>query len=265
LDGVAEWLGDRTTPALTALLIGASIGIVASGEMVAALAGPALRLIEGYWPPLLAPVRRILIARIEREVATVGNRYQRLAGRIAEGTASADDRSEYVRLDRRLRRVPSNGAYLPTSIGNTLRAAESRPGDKYGLDAITVWPHLWLLLPAATQAELAAARRSLDSAVAACLWGLLYVLFTPIAWWAAPVGVAVTLIAYLFSLRSRAEVFADLVEAVFDLYRSTLYQQLRWPLPTNPLSEPASGRRLTLYLWRGLDEPDPTFTAPTTK
>jgi hypothetical protein len=35
------------------------------------------------------------------------------------------------------------------------------------------------------------------------------------------------------------------MEAAYDQYRTTLYTQLRWPLPTNPHQERAEGRRLT--------------------
>jgi len=260
-----EWLSGQSPVGQIAALAGALLAVLASGELVAALAGPALRLLEGYWPRLLEPLRSVMVGGVARRVAELEDHFQALVGPVEEGRASPAERAEFVRLDRQLRRVPSNGDYLPTSVGNTLRAAETRPGDKYGLDAITVWPHLWLLLPSGAQAELTAARRSLDTAVVNLLWGLLFTAFTPLAWWAAPVGLGVAFLAYRFSLRSRAEVFADLVEAVFDLYRGTLYRQLRWPLPSNPAAEPASGRRLTTYLWRGLDEAEPTFTVPNEK
>ena len=56
--------------------------------------------------------------------------------------------------------------------------------------------------------------------------------------------------------------FADLVEASYDLYRSTLYQQLRWPLPANPADEQQSGRNVTKYLLRGSEAHEPEFTPP---
>jgi hypothetical protein len=44
------------------------------------------------------------------------------------------------------------------------------------------------------------------------------------------------------------------------LYRIDLYRQLRWPPPINPAEERVLGERLTTYLWRGSDDPSPTFT-----
>jgi hypothetical protein len=60
------------------------------------------------------------------------------------------------------------------------------PSRQYGLDTITVWPHLWLLLPETTCQELRAIRTSLDTAVAAATWGLLFCVFTPFTPWQSP-------------------------------------------------------------------------------
>jgi hypothetical protein len=65
---------------------------------------------------------------------------------------------------------------------------------------------------------------------------------------------------YFFWIPVKAGVVADLLETVFDLHRSALYKQLRWPLPCNPQEERASGLRLTEYVARGSDDPYPDFT-----
>jgi hypothetical protein len=65
-----------------------------------------------------------------------------------------------------------------------------------------------------------------------------------------------------FWVPARAEVYADLIEAAFDLHRGLLYAQLRWPFPENPKAEPQLGRLLTTYLVRGLDTAYPSFTPP---
>ena len=155
------------------------------------------------------------------------------------------------------------GYFLPTPIGNILRAAERRPADKYGLDTVTLWPRLWLLLPDATRQELLAARTSLDNAVTAAIWGLLFCAFTPFTPLAIPIGLAVTTVAVTIVLPARAQVFGDLIEAAYDLHRTALYRQLRWPLPANPAQEHLQGQQLTAYLWRGSDDTTPTFTPPT--
>lgn len=257
-----EWLGQQPAPTQIGVLIALLLGVVATGEIVAEMTTPALRFMEGYWPALLEPLRERRVEYVKKRVESLDERFQELAEPVLVGTATPRERAEYVRLDWRLRRFPANGSYQPTMVGNILRAAESRPMDKYGLDAVVVWSHLWLLLPNTVQNELAAARRSLNTAVGTCLWGLLFLVFTPWAWWATLVGLAVALVAFRFWVRSRAEVFADLVEAVFDLYRTPLYSQLRWPLPTNPRAERIVGQQVTMYLMRGFDDDKPTFTTP---
>jgi hypothetical protein len=258
-----DWVGRQPGVVQAILLVVALLAVAASGVLVDRFTGRALALLEGYWPAPLGPLRRWLVARADTRMTADESAFARLAGLVHDGTATPQQRGQYVRIDQRnRRRPPARARLMPTRIGNVLRAAETRPIDKYGLDAVALWPHLWLLLPETTRTELAAARRSLDSAVAAVLWGLLFVAFTPWTWWAAPVAVVVTAAAIYLWVPPRAEVFADLIEAAFDLHRTALYTQLRWPLPANPAEERQSGRRMTTYLARGLTGTNPTFTTP---
>jgi hypothetical protein len=56
-------------------------------------------------------------------------------------SATAEQLTVFARLDSRRRRRPSDpNRLLPTQIGSILRAAETRPADRYGLDAVVVWP-----------------------------------------------------------------------------------------------------------------------------
>lgn len=48
-----------------------------------------------------------------------------------------------------------------------------------------------------------------------------------------------------------AEVYGDLIESVFDLYRGLLYQSIRRAQPDSPEEEREAGQKLTEYLWRG--------------
>jgi len=250
-------------PVHIAVVVGLLVVVVTSGELVDLMTRPALQFLEGYWHARFEPLRAVLVRRVERRVASLEARFQQLFPAVNAGTALSRERAEYVRLDRLLRRFPGAGAYQPTCVGNILRAAETRPSEKYGLESVVVWPHLWLLLPSTAQNELAAAYQSLSGAVGVVLWGVLFVGFAVWAWWALPVGLGVAILVYRFWLPPRAEVFADLVEAAFDLYRTNIYMQLRWPLPANPAAERGAGRNLTIYLWRGLDGQAPTFSIST--
>ncbi|WP_131786764.1 hypothetical protein, partial [Protofrankia symbiont of Coriaria ruscifolia] len=244
LDTHTGWL-DRQTPAVqTATILTALLTITASGIVVDRLTTPTLRLLEGYWPSWTGPLRRRLTDTLARRAAADAAAWQQAYSRIHTAAPTAADLAVYTRLDRRRRRRPASAGYfLPTPIGNILRAAERRPVDKYGLDTVTVWPHLWLLLPEDTRTALRAARASLDTAVATALWGVLFCAFTPLTWLALPVGLTVTGLAVAVVIPARAQVFGDLIETAYDLHRTAVYQQLRWPLPASPHHEREHGQR----------------------
>ncbi|MDN3024995.1 hypothetical protein [Streptomyces sp. S.PB5] len=265
LGDVTGWLDRQQTGTQAAALVAVLVAVGASAAVVERFTAPALRLLEGYWPRGLGRLADHLIAKVRRRATSDEDAWQRLAPRVwaTPATATADELARFSRLDQRRRRRPAApDRCLPTRLGNILRAAESRPADKYGLDAVALWPRLWLVLPDTTRRELLAARGALDRTVAVAVWGLLFGAFTVWDPLALPVGLTVSLIAVTLWAPPRAELFADLLEAAYDLHRVALYQQLRWPLPANPAQEAAYGRQLSAYLWRGSDAPHPTFTPP---
>lgn len=261
---ITTWLGGQNLIAQIAVVTGTLTIVVASGLLVHRLTNPVLRLLEGYWPRCLRALTTFWLNRVcERRRADDEARQQLSAETDGKERKdlSASQLAEGARLeDLRRRRPLLTGEMLPTRVGNILRAAETRPYHRYGLDAVSLWPRMWLVLPDLARQELTGARASLDTSVAAMIWGLGFLLFTPLAWWTVPVGIAVAAAAVLWWIPARAEVFADLVEAAFDLYRNALYTQLRWPLPATPAEEVRSGLELTEYLVLGSDECFPKFT-----
>ncbi|MDT5297002.1 MAG: hypothetical protein QOG79_244 [Mycobacterium sp.] len=232
----------------------------ASGMVVSFCATTMVRVLEGYWPPLLNPLRDGLVAVQQCRANRLDSKWQALAPRQNDPSATASERSTLGRLERKLRQWPADpNQFMPTRIGNILRAAETRPADKYGLDAVVIWPRLWPLLADSARSELTAARAALDAAAAAVIWGLLFCLFTVTNGWALPIGLLVTLVASTVVMPARANVFGELVEASVDLYRADLYRKLRWALPDNAEAEHERGRQLTAYLWRGSDSDTITF------
>lgn len=257
------WLKGQTSVEQVAVIVVSLLAVTLSGLVVERAATPALRLLEGYWPSWTGPLCRRLTSRLARRAADEATAWQAAYARIQGADPSAEDFAVYARVERRRRRRPASAEYfLPTPIGNILRAAERRPVEKYGLDTITVWPHLWLVLPETTRNELRAAHASLDAAIAAALWGMLLCAFTPFAWVVIPIGLTVAVIAVSVVVPSRAQVFGELIEAAYDLHRAALYEQLRWPLPANPRQEHRAGSELTSYLRRGSDKAFPIFTVP---
>jgi hypothetical protein len=264
LFGKSGWLDTQRVAAQIAVLVVALLAVAGSGVVVNRATGWVLRLLEGYWPRWLGPLRRRLVLRARTRAEAQGAAWQRLAQAVLAPTAAVptvEQVTEFARLDQRRRRRPNRASLImPTRIGNILRAAESWPADKYGLDGVVVWPRLWLVLQDSTRKELLAARAELDSAVGVVLWGVLFCSFAPWTLLVVPVGLGLAAAAVTVWVPARAEAFADLVESTYDVYRIDLYRQLRWPPPTNPSEERALGERLTTYLWRGSDDPSPTFT-----
>jgi hypothetical protein len=257
----ANWLGQQPVPTQIAVILLTLLGVAATAMVLQRLTTPAQRTLEGYWPRIFDWFRNRLIGRMTSRTYSDQARWGALAPRVADGTADRRDLLLYSRLDQRLRRVPSNpAAYQPTKVGNYLRAAQTRPYDKYGLDANTIWPRLLLVLPDATRREFESARQSLEASVGAFMYSLAFLVFTPWTPYVIPVGLSIAFVTYFFWIPVRAAVVADLLETVFDLHRYALYEQLRWPLPRNPLEEHDSGLRLTAYLARGSDAPYPNFT-----
>lgn len=264
LTGQTRWLNQQTAVVQVAMILTVLLIVATSAVLVDWLVNPVLRLLEGYWPSWTGPLCRWLTERTATRATAQADAWQEAYTAVQPpAVPTADQLARYARLERWRRRHPAAvGYFLPTPIGNILRAAERRPADKYGLDTVTVWPHLWLLLPEDTRKELRAARTSLNTSVAAAIWGVLFCAFAPFAALAIPIGLAATAVAVTVVVPARAQAFGDLVEAAYDLHRVGLYQQLRWPLPANPGEEHACGRQLTAYLRRGSEAAAPTFTPP---
>jgi hypothetical protein len=259
---VTDWLNRQTSPVQVAAIVSALLGVTASAIVVERITTPVLRLLEGYWPAWCDGLRDRLVKRVRKRAEADDARWGELAAKVDPLDAAAPaDLAAYARLDRALRRLPSpRNRLMPTRIGNVLRAAETLPASKYGLEAVAVWPSLWLVLPEATRQELAAARARLDGSVAAVIWGVCFCVFAVWTALAVPAGLLFAFAAVRFWVPARAESYGDLVEAAYDVHRGALYATLRWPLPASPHQERALGERLSEYLWRGSDDRSPRFT-----
>ncbi|GAA1932317.1 hypothetical protein [Streptantibioticus ferralitis] len=231
------------------------------GLVVERLTLPVLRLLEGYWPKACGRVRDHLAERFAQRERQLLKDFRSVAEAVEQGRPTSQQRAEHVRLTRAASRLPGMGRHQPTRVGNILRAAEARPHDRYGLDAVSVWPHLWLLLPETTRQEITNSRGALDRAVSAVIWGVFSLAYGVWTVWAAAAALTVALAAGLLWVPARAAVHADLVSAAFDLHRTELYTHLRWPLPQNPEQERQCGALLSTYLVRGLSASNPTFTS----
>jgi len=124
---------------------------------------------------------------------------------------------------------------MPTRLGNILRAAEDHAYERYAINAVVVWPRLYVVLPDRFVAARPAARTPLDLMAAV---GLLAATFTvarpttalitlplPAALPCLAGGLAPTL-AGLQRRRTQRRPYGQLVRAAFDVHRTLLLDQM---------------------------------------
>ncbi len=237
------------------------LGVIgASTALVGSLTGAVLRRLEGYWPDWFAKAWDGLLKLSRRQPAKdrmseLTSEYM-LLSRPADGevsAAAADARAaRAAAVQQALLDYPTdNGRVMPTALGNLLRRVEDRVRTRYGLETILVWPHLWFAMPDDARDEISAARAALDRAVAAVIWGALTIFLVLLSPWALLLTAVVPVAAYRYWVLPVARVYAVLVGAAFDLYRTDLYRGLRLVLPTDAATEPEQGERLSQYLLSG--------------
>ncbi|MEL7358245.1 MAG: hypothetical protein AAFN40_16980 [Cyanobacteria bacterium J06560_6] len=165
---------------------------------------------------------------------------------------TAQESNDYAVLEGQLKLYPAQpNSMMPTRLGNILRAAESRPRAKYGLDTIICWPVLWLVLPDGVKVELMQARASLDRSVRLWSWSILFTVWSIWAWWAFPIGILTASFVYKFWILSAATSYGQLLEATFDSHRMEIYKVLKVKFTTAISEEKKFGTEITNYLWRG--------------
>jgi hypothetical protein len=258
-DAVVVWFVQiDSTAAYLALAVGGLFLLTVSTALARWLQVPLLKLVEGYWPWPFRDLRFRAAEAAGRRLARKQERWQELA-LIPSATRTVAQQAEYARLDAEIARYPVDPRHLlPTRVGNLLRSAEEYPQVRYGLAMSVCWPRLWLVLPEETQTTLAETRAQLNASAQLLFWGALFAAWTFQAWWAALVAVVVVASA-LLAIRRAAAIYGDLVCAAYDLYRFALYEALGWPVPETPGEEAASGRALTVYLFRGFADRDLRF------
>ncbi|NEQ34438.1 MAG: hypothetical protein F6K04_26230, partial [Leptolyngbya sp. SIO4C5] len=256
-----DWFEQQPEYLRLAMAIAAFLLIAISAVVIQRFDLAVLRFLEGYWPRWLNPLRRWRIAQAAKRSRKIGDRWQALA-QINPAQLTPQQRDDLAQFDWQQRQMPLPHESMPTQLGNLLRAAERKPKEKYGLDAIICWSRLWLLLPDAAKQDLQAARADLNTAARVWLWSMLFCgwallslefspSFTVNLWALWPLlGLLSAWLAYQWAIAA-AQIYGELIEASFDLYRHLLYESLRWHLPADPNVERRVGAELTEYLWRG--------------
>jgi len=210
-----------------------------------------LRLIEGYWPRPFEYFSRTLSDRKARKWSRWIEDWNRLIQKREKEKLTPDETRRLAQLEILLHHHPVRSEdFLPTTVGNTLRAMETSVYHRFGLVAVAVWPTLWLILPDTVKKEISAARNQMNTWVENLVWGILFLIWSAFWPWACIFAILWITLAYrliIFATRT----FADLLLATFALYRFNLYDALGLKKPSNSLTERIQGEELSEYLWRG--------------
>jgi hypothetical protein len=233
----------RPVPAVVAavavLLAASAVGLVARG-----LAAGVERLWLAAGPRWLV---KPLVERRHSRWKTASQAYANARDARKEDSAAHDARRAAL-ADARNRIALCEPA-RPTWIGDRLRCAGVRIHNQYGFDLQFAWTRLWLLLPDTARHELRAARDALTAATIQTAWGLLY-LGVGVRWWPAAIAGLTTAVVAWRRGRTAAATFADLVEAVADLYNADLAKSLGIKLTTDHVT-PNDGRMISERLRKG--------------
>jgi hypothetical protein len=126
---------------------------------------------------------------------------------------------------------------MPTRLGNALRRHEDRTGQQYGLDVITVAPHLSLTAAADHYEYVIDQRKMLDLALRVCTFSLLATGLTAAFLANDGMWVALALAPYVAAYLayrgavSSVDGYATAIATVIDLDRFRLYESLHVALP----------------------------------
>jgi hypothetical protein len=242
-----------------------------------------IRFLEGYWliapdppaPTYLSNEKPGALASALRAAQTgVARVYRRTRQRLGQrmrkrwiGTrrtllntkAQENPSDERTRAagDLTLRFPPDDELVLPTELGNVIRAFETHPRERYGLDGIRIWPRVATMLSESERAEIE------DTTTDLALWvnGLAVVVVAGVLLfaerlWHNPGGALATFgveLALVIAVSALAHAFyrqailaalrwGEPVRAAFDVHRLPLYDALGMRRPLNPAEDVASGK-----------------------
>lgn len=172
---------------------------------------------------------------------------------------------------------PTENLILPTRFGNILRAAETYPNMRYGMDGVTFWPRLVHVIPPSYNHFVEGARNELSFLVNISVLAFVFFVFCVVAIFYSFVGPALSAggsstfiglgdsfrysLAGLIALSvnaffNNASAFAvssygNMIRGAFDLFRFDLLEQLRIPVPVNGADEMKTWNNLNEFVRQG--------------
>lgn len=229
------------TPAATALggqvvLLAGILAAAAAAGLVARAAGSAVDclVLAPGWHTWTRPARAVIawqVRRRQRAWDDAHATYHRLFDQAAQarrrGRPVPDPAPRHA-AHRARDRISAERPDRPTWSGDRLHAVAVRLERDLHLELPGLWPHLWLTLPDRASGQVSTARQDLARATTLAGWAILYLPLTSWWWPAAPLSLAIGLIAWRRT-RAAADTYAMLLEAAIRLYLTDLAQQVNLP------------------------------------
>jgi hypothetical protein len=169
---------------------------------------------------------------------------------------------------------PSNPAeILPTRFGNILKAAEYYSTDRYGIDAVPLWPRLVYVIDKNYLDFIDQSNNQLSFLVNCMFLSIsfscislpasIFLILTrqSNSWFYILLSILGIFTAYIFHRASLFSVgqYGDMIRSAYDLFRFDLLKILRHPLPTNSTLEKVKWQSISEYMNTG-DRSELTFT-----
>jgi hypothetical protein len=256
---------DTVTSADTALGLVIFGGVTLGISAVLALSyAPIYRLWEGYtWPKLFFIFGRKREVGRYRSLKTKRNTYLDRAEKASE--ADNEDLTAYhstrrALLGEKAQQFPQyEEDFLPTRLGNGLRAAERYGYERYGLDSQTLWYELGAAAPEDLAEELNAARGVVDFFISAATLSSLYALIAIVAALAkldwvfacyAFIAVVTSRLSYLRAARS-TDAISMAQRAIVNVSRDKLANLFSLAVPDDIDGERAMWRALKAFVVEG--------------
>jgi uncharacterized membrane protein SirB2 len=223
IEPAIEWWEAEPGIVQALLLVGGVAVVFVAANLVANNILWITQLFEGY--------------RVPKLFATSARRYQYAR---FESASDEDRRSRYPLM------TPAEN-FAATRLGNLILNAETYPSQRYGANAVRMWPLLYHVVPEELLASMSGARASMELLlVVAFLSGLfaplasvcLIVTGAALVWVLAALlgGAALATLAYAGAL-APAAIFGDHIRVAFDLHRLRLLRTLRLPVPASNAEE----------------------------
>lgn len=158
--------------------------------------------------------------------------------------------------------LPTRDTMMPTRFGNVIRAAEQE-ARRYGMDAATAWPRLYVTLPDTFTAHFATAAAAVDLTVTISFLGGLFAVaggvfaLIMLPWYGflacVLCGALVAWLGYRAAVRA-AFGYGELIRAAFDVHRWLLLDAMGLTRPADLGAEREQWRQLHQIWQRGVPD-----------